>query len=188
MNFQTLGFLDVSMLAATLLTRHRKLFDVDRRRQESDKSPHHATRSIFLRLPPGANTVYDWTADVPHADADILEEWKQAQNVLRKIKHLAAPFVGGQPAELGKAMIVELKPGGTVDWHRDEGAYAEAHHRLHVGLVWSPGAALFCGSEGINPSVGQVVWMNNRQLHSAVNVGANPRVHLIVDVRKPVQQ
>lgn len=184
MNLRSICFLDVSTMTANLIIRHKDKFGLHKLRQQAPGSAHHDTETIILRAPPEPSAD-NWQLDVDHIDYPILKDWKSAKAMLTRIRNAVAPLNGGAPAELGKAMVVSLKPGGHVDWHVDEGEYAEAHDRLHVCLVPSPGAWLYAGGEGAVLPVGQLTWVNNRVLHSAVNMGQNARVHLIVDVRKP---
>lgn len=182
MHIRPLGFLDASVMTANLLLRYKQHFADDTRRQTAPGSAHHDTEMILLRGPrmPAAD---NWQADVEQVDQPLLGEWKSAQALLVRLKNLL--LQDGRPAVLGKAMIVKLKAGGHVDWHRDEGAYAEAHDRVHLCLVPSPGAWLYCGGEGANLPVGQLTFVNVRTLHSAVNFGTVARIHLIADIRRP---
>jgi hypothetical protein len=177
-------FIDVSRMAAALVLKHAVHFADDKRRQSTPGTPHHDTETILLRGPLGEITTENWFQDVPHADTDLLKSWPSAQQVLGKIAESHVRRAGHEPI-LGKAMVVSLKAGGHVDWHVDQGAYAEAHDRFHVCLVPSSGAMTYCGGLGASLPVGQLTWINNRALHSAINVGSNPRINLIVDVRKP---
>lgn len=185
MNFILLvDFIDVSHMAAALVMKHSVHFKDDTRRQNAPGSPHHDTETILLRGPLGEVSRDTWFADVPHADTELLAKWPSARAVLAKIaeSHLAR---SGVVPIFGKAMVISLKPNGWVDWHMDQGSYAEAHDRFHVCLIPSAGALLFCGGQTMSLQVGSLCWVNNRALHSAVNFGANARVHLVVDIRKP---
>lgn len=183
-NFLALGFVDTSVCTANLVLKFRDRFGQDARREKAPGSPHHDTDAILLRGPKDPSPA-NWFGDIEHVDYPILKEWKSAANLLSRIRNAAAPFLKGQQAVLGKAMVVRLKPKGFVDWHVDEGEYAAVHDRLHICLIPSPGAWLYSGGEMACPPVGQITWINNRVLHSATNLGDVARVHLIVDVRKP---
>lgn len=177
-------FIDVSRMAAALVLKHSVHFADDTRRQDAPGSAHHDTEVILLRGPVGEITRESWFEDVPHADTGLLLKWPSAQQVLAKIAQSHMRRAGHEPI-FGKAMVVSLKAGGHVDWHTDEGPYAEAHDRFHICLVPSSGAMTYCGGLGASLPVGQLTWLNNRALHSAINVGSNARIHLIVDIRKP---
>ncbi len=183
-NIVPLAFLDTSQFTATLVNKYRDQFGKDPRREKTAGSPHHDTQSILLRGP-AKPTAQNWFEDIEQVDYPILKEWKSARNLLSRIKNAAAPFLKGQPAVLGKVMIVQLKPHGVVDWHVDEGEYAAAHYRTHLCLIPSPGAFVYSGPEMANLPVGQLTFFENRVLHCATNFGDFARTHLIVDVRRP---
>lgn len=198
-NIIPLDFIDVSQMTAALLMKHAVHFGDDKRRQSYPGSAHHDTETILLRGPEGLlpelaitwtpdQVKQTWQADVPHADWPLLETWPSARKVLDAIGSSHALRAGGAYPQFGKVMIVKLKAGGVVDWHVDEGSYAEAHDRFHVCMVPTPGAWLYSGGQGAILQVGALTFFNNRVLHCAANFAGNPRVHLIVDIRKPVLQ
>lgn len=192
-NIQPLDFVDTSYMAAALLMKHAVRFKDDTRRQDYPGSPHHDTETILLRGPfdmdenSGAALRANWQEDVPHADRQILANWPTARTVIGEIA-ASHERRSTAPPEFGKIMVVSLRPGGKVDWHSDQGPYAEAYDRFHVCLVPSPGAFLFSGGMAMTLQPGVICWVNNRTLHSAINVGPCARVHLIFDVRKPTVQ
>ena len=184
MNFRPLAFIDTSHFTAALVHKYKDAWGWDEHRQKFEGSPHHDTQAILLRGPKDP-TVENWFQDIPQIDYPVLKEWKSARAMLARIKDALQPIVGKAPVTFGKIMVVRLKVGGFVDWHIDEGAYAEKHDRAHLCLLPSPGAWLYSGGEVAQPPVGMLTYMNNRALHSALNTGPVPRVHLILDVRKP---
>ncbi len=187
MNIQPIGFVDPTMIAATLALRYGEHFDDDTRRQDAPGSAHKRTKVILLRGPenPGPE---NWMEDVPHIPTDVFREWTAAQDFMGRIERLMNHAYGNRELSFGKIMIVRLEPGGWVDWHRDEGPYAEAHNRFHVCLSPCWGAWLYSGGEGATMTAGNVLAFNNRALHSAANFGDIPRVNLIFDIKKPALQ
>lgn len=184
MNFRALAFLDTANFTATLVNKYRDEWGKNTQRQSFPGSPHHDTQVILLRGPQNPSPE-NWLADVPQVDYPILKDWKSARALLVRIKDAVQPLFPKSKIVLGKAMVVRLKIGGHVDWHIDEGAYAELHDRAHLCLLPSPGAFLYSGGEQAQPQVGVLTWVNNRVPHSALNMGPVTRSHLIVDVRKP---
>lgn len=179
-----LDFIDTSLMAAALLLKHAPHFKDDKRRQMFAGSPHHDTETILLRGPVGEVSRESWQMDVEHVDAPLLAEWPSARKVIAAVA-ASHEKRSGRPPEFGKIMVVRLKAGGHVDWHVDEGTYAEAHDRFHLCLVPSPGAWLYsAGAAQILPP-GQLAFFDNRHLHSVINLGPIPRDHLILDIRKP---
>jgi hypothetical protein len=174
-HFAPLGHIDIFALVGELWAR-RALFDAVTLRQDAPGSAHKDTRAIFLRGPevPSASR---WFEDLPHVDYPALAGWESAAAVLAEI----AARAGGRP--MGKAMIVALRPGGIVTPHIDQGAYAERHDRYHLPLVTNPDAVLVSGDETVHAPAGLLAWFDNHAMHSAENLGAADRIHLIVDVR-----
>ena len=182
MSFTPVAVIDVWGLQASLFGKRQQFSKATARHMPG--SPHHDSESIVLRGPKADwEDPIQWLADLPHVDAAILKDWKAASNVLSRIRK--ALIKDDHVPVLGKAMLVSLKPSGWVDWHIDEGEYAEKHDRFHLPIVTNPGAMLYSGSNQMSPACGILTWINNRQPHCAVNLGKTPRVHLILDVRKP---
>lgn len=111
----------------------------------------------------------------------ILAEWKNGKALLSRLRVAAAPLVGGRTAELGQAHLVRLKPGGFVDWGRDETDWLS----LHMAIVPSPDAWVFSGGASAVLPVGQLTFVNHRVLYSAANFGDHSVIQLVVDVRAP---
>lgn len=183
-NIIPVDFIDVSQMTAALLMKHAPHFADDTRRQEYAGSPHHDTQTILLRGPVGIVSRETWFQDVLHDDADLLASWPSARRVIQNIAEQHRKRSGVEP-RFGKIMVVQLKAGGYIDWHRDEGSYATAYDRFHVCMIPAPGAWLYSGGEAAMLPVGQLTWFNNQALHSAINGPVCARTHLIVDVRKP---
>lgn len=187
MNLLSFAFVDTAMFGATLTLKYARHFGADDRREMAPGSPHHDTQCIALRGPADPDPA-NWQADVEHVDYPLFGEWTAARNIVARAENEIARHLGMQNAVLGKVLVVTLKPGGAIDWHTDEGGYAETHVRFHLPVLPCAGAVLHSGGETLMPGVGNLTYFNNRVLHSAVNLGPVPRVHLIIDVRKPVLQ
>jgi len=162
-------------LTAGLWGRLQQFNDITLR-QTMPGSAHVDTKSIYLQGPQDP-TPERWYEDVPHIAYKSLIGWSEAQSVISRIMQLCH-------GPLGKVMIVALRPGGKITPHVDEGAYANAYDRYHLPISTNPTAEMFAGGETQHIPVGQLTWFNNHVLHSACNMGAFSRVHLIVDVRR----
>lgn len=184
MNIKPVAFVDTSLFAAELLLKYQKHFADDRRRSQYLGSAHHDTECVVLRGPEKP-TDENWFENVDHVDYPLMKKWSAANSLMDAIKQAIAESLGLTPVIFGKAMIVSLKPGGFVDWHVDEGAYAAAHLRFHVGINTCSDAWLYSGGAATQIGVGNVVFFNNLVLHSAANFGLLPRVNLIIDIRRP---
>lgn len=186
MNIRFLTYLDTANVLVGLAGKRDKLFDDNRLRQDAPGSPHHDTRTILLREPSSGLTEESWFADEEYRNTPTLNEWEAAKALLQRARAEAAKMGAANGVALsrvGKAMVVDLKPQGWIDWHRDEGAYAENHARFHVALRTNPGCVMYSGGEAAHLPVGHLYWLDVRQIHAAVNFGLHRRVHLIFDLR-----
>jgi hypothetical protein len=163
MSIQPLGFLDTRQLTALYVLKHEK-----------------AAENGVLRLRDFKDDETDPT------DLPILREWKSARAVLARVRSAAAPFFEGRPPTLGRAWIETVPPMAGTPWAAEQDDYAEAHHRTRTCLIPCPGAMSYSGQASANLLVGIVNLIDHRQLCSEVNMGEHSRVHLIVDVKAPV--
>jgi hypothetical protein len=93
-----------------------------------------------------------------------------------------AEFTAMQDAELQRAMIVRLKPGGRVYPHVDSGSYYAWRDRFHLVLKSAAGNELMCGGERAILQEGELWSFNNKLFHSAMNRSSKWRVHVIFDL------
>lgn len=118
-------------------------------------------------------------------DLPIMKEWKTARALLTRIKAGAAPLLDGQPATLGKAWVETLPGNCGTPWTIEEDDYAQGHIRTRTCLIPTPENYTMSGLDRVTLGVGILNIVEHRILHSEINLGAFPRVHLIVDVRRP---
>lgn len=163
MTIRPIGFVDTSVFTANYVLRHKdKVVD----------------GLLYLRDVKGD--------ELDASDLPILREWKSAKALLVRLRAGAAPHFNGATPELGKAWIEVLPPGVGTPWTSEVGDYAEAHVRTRTCLIPTPGALSYSGSASANLLVGMVNLMDHHALCSEVNTGDQPRVHLVADVKVPV--
>jgi mannose-6-phosphate isomerase-like protein (cupin superfamily) len=79
-----------------------------------------------------------------------------------------------------RAAFFRLKPGDEVRRHIDEGSYYLSRDRFHLSIS---GRYLYeCGGEEHIIEPGTFFWFDNKQYHSAVNVGSVDRLSFVFDV------
>jgi GNAT superfamily N-acetyltransferase len=153
-----------------------ELWDAFTARQNAPGSPHHDTRCIVLRGP---------AADVITSDVvfNMLESVDTpAVEMLPAVRDLCAAACRRiRAVALGRVMLVELAPGGHIDRHVDEGAYAEHFERFHLVLQSDEGNTFHNGAEAIHMKPGELWKFNHRAEHEVFNQSARPRIHLIID-------
>lgn len=182
MNIQVIDHIDVSQLAADVSRKSREaLWDKHTLRQDYPGTAHKSTRCIFLRGPRQLS-MEDWFKDEPSENYETINEMPLVKHILLSV--MAVVRIRTPPlVKTGHAMLVELAPGAGINWHVDEGEYAQKNVRFHLPLVTNPGCFLVSGAQVVHAEVGALTYFNNRILHSAVNLGQTRRIHLICDFR-----
>lgn len=166
--------LDVKPLLAAL-DAHPELWGMVTARQDFPGSAHHDTECVFLRW------AADQSMEAAFRDLDAVwlpmpgDVWQALFNLLL----VAMPPQSLQ--QLGRVILPKLKPGGVIDLHTDEGAYAEHYQRFHISLQSDEGNSFTVGGESFHALPGELWWFNHRQPHTVSNASARPRLHLIVD-------
>ena len=166
--------LDVEPLLQ-LLDAKPELWKEIEARQKFTGSPHKDTETIFVRGPLKMNHYYViW--DTGSYDYPCMEYLKSALIPLLRpiLEQLGVK-------DMGRVLIVNLKPSGHVTKHIDQGTYADRYQRFHLVLRSNQHCFQTSGSELRRFDVGDVWWMNNKELHTAHNVGDSPRIHVIFD-------
>lgn len=84
------------------------------------------------------------------------------------------------PGAWSYAMLVALFPGGSLPPHRD-GQLAAGSRRFH--LVLQTDEYAWCMHDGAwqQPEAGGIYTMDPSRIHAAINWGAVPRIHLVID-------
>lgn len=154
--------------------RNAYLWDAVTHRQDYPGSAHRDTRAIYLRW------AAEWT---PACIFDTLSaEWCDAASIMAKTMGLVRSVLAEIEAkELGRAMIVSLRPGGIITPHCDEGAYARHFARYHVPLESASGNTFTVGGETVRMEVGELWTFRHDLEHTVRNDSELERVHLIVD-------
>jgi len=166
--------LDVEPLLK-LLDAKPELWKEIQERQRFTKSPHKDTECIYVRGPYAMSHYYVmW--DTGSYDYPCMEYLKDAlvplmQPILKKL----------EVKDMGRVLIVNLKPSGHVTKHNDQGKYADHYSRFHIVVKSNQWCSQTCGDQKQKFEVGEVWWFNHKKLHTADNVGMTDRVHIIFD-------
>jgi hypothetical protein len=153
-------------------------------RQTTPGSPHHETECIFLRWCDGQD-VHSAFNDLRAVNYPAYAELPEANALI------AAVYKASEAKELGRVIIVNLKPLGFITPHADEGAYADHYERFHLPLTSDSDRNTFFvennkqHGEYCMMRDGEVWWFNHKKVHTALNDSGYPRWHLIVDVVAP---
>jgi quercetin dioxygenase-like cupin family protein len=172
-HFRPTGFVPIAHVLPALC-EHQALFDELTMRQDHPQSPHRATRSIYLRMPAEitVDTIF-WGQDVvDYPAASIPAFYKLMADVA---------FATRQDNRVARVMLVELAAGAEIAPHIDQGAYAELTERWHCALRTNRLCTMHSGGEVVHMRPGEVWWFDKHVVHHVENLGAEPRVHLIMD-------
>lgn len=162
-------------VAPVLAAIKPEMWDQITTRQDYAGSAHHSTRTIFLRGPADGANVFDGLESVSYPLAEDM--------ALRGAVEEAIFGAGLDLCEMGRIMLVELKPGAHIDRHADEGAYARHFSRFHIPLVSDPAVQFWCGHESVHMAAGECWWFEHQLEHEVRNGSDMPRIHLIFDAR-----
>ncbi|WP_168727453.1 MULTISPECIES: aspartyl/asparaginyl beta-hydroxylase domain-containing protein [Sphingomonas] len=79
--------------------------------------------------------------------------------------------------------LMRLGPGSAILPHEDLDLAAEqGRARLHLPIATNPGVRFVLSGEAVPMEVGELWYLRLSDTHAAVNEGASPRVHLVIDV------
>jgi hypothetical protein len=98
------------------------------------------------------------------------------------VSSLLERFAELERGDLGRAMLVRLKPMGRVYPHVDKGAYYAVRDRYHLVIQSKGGSPMASAEETVILQEGELWCFDNKSMHSAMNPSADWRVHLIFDL------
>jgi aspartyl/asparaginyl beta-hydroxylase (cupin superfamily) len=134
------------------------------------------TQTIFLRVAATAQAPGIPNASIhPSRDSKVSARFPGTMAWLANI----STHLGG---ELGRAMLVRLRPGGQVYRHVDRGDYYLVRHRFHVMLNAPEGCWLECGGQRWATRTGQIIGFDNKCPYEEGNPSGEWSVRLIVDI------
>lgn len=169
--------LDVEPLNEAL-KRQTELWDEVTGRQDYPGSAHKDTKAIFLRWCKGLDVQSAFT-EIPAFNFPAMGKLKEAHNLINEITSRAGA------KELGRILIVNLRSGGAITPHADEGVYADYYERFHLVLHSESGNIFKCDGEEVEMKTGELWWFNHKECHEVVNKSQSDRIHLIIDAVAP---
>ena len=150
-------------------------------RQEYTGSAHKDTECIYARGP-YSFTPYYYLYDLGSYDYPAMD--KLGDVLIPVLRPLLTDVLC--VAELGRVLIVNLKAGGKIKPHIDQGKYADHFARFHVALTSNDHCMLEVAGDQAAMKPGEAWWFDHKQQHSAFNLGATDRWHIILDAVSPL--
>jgi hypothetical protein len=125
-------------------------------------------------------TIDEWSSILECAD--IPTNINRLPRVVELVKWIEKTVNG---IELGRVMIVNLKPFGKVSLHIDPNVYFEKFSRFHV--PFKTNKLVYFSGEDLNIKehmpLKHLCRLNNRLPHQLINESDENRIHLIVDMQ-----
>lgn len=84
---------------------------------------------------------------------------------------------------LGRVIVTRLPAGKSIEPHVDGGDHAAYYDRYLFVLQCPIGCSFRVGAETVQMQVGDLWWFDNGIEHEVVNLGADDRIVMIVDIR-----
>jgi len=157
------------------LKANKQLWKVNEKRQSFEGTPHKDTETIFLRGP------LEFTRDGYQEQLEAYD-YDNPAKLIKLVSTILRPCLEVlEITKLGYVLIVNLKAGGLIDEHTDEGLYAQFYDRFHIPIFSEEGNEFTCGDETVHMKAGELWMFNHREPHSVVNNSTKDRIHLIFD-------
>jgi hypothetical protein len=128
-----------------------------------------------------------------HTEPTTWSRFAQLEPVLEPVldtirkAHPPAPGTDDQGYFI-RIILTRLRPGTTINRHRDSGESLMRAHRYHVAIRTNPLVDFFVGGQQHHFAAGEIWEINNRQYHAVRNLSNEGRVHLILDYVVPGEE
>lgn len=162
-----------------LQTRIRVLdvshFEQETWRQEKYRA-HKDTETIFLRHW-DRERMTPRSGEIHLIDFSLLEDYRQPLEAILEELRAFYRFIDYA------ALITNLKPGGVITPHTDNGRYFGRCHRLHIPIETNEAVWFSCGNQTIHMELDHAYEIGNvNHVHSVANRSNLDRHHLIIDL------
>lgn len=167
------------------LQRQPDLWDEHLYRTTFEGTPFNGMSDILLRYsrPELHEGNPDPDALVDDVNLCFYRAWAKLPECHDLVFNLMRSFHG---IALGRVIIARLPAGGVIKPHADDyGKYASRADglRFHACVSASPGVSFHCGNETVQMKTGDVFWFRHTATHSAENMSADERIHLLIDIQ-----
>lgn len=145
-------------------------------RQDHPQSPHKDTETVYLNM-----------ADI-ECERDVFEATEAYRRQLLvdspKVQDVILDCMAAVGAcQLGRVMLVNLKPGGFIPPHTDAGKYCEIHRRYHLPIITNDQVEFTSEGETYYLEEGTLYELENKKEHSVHNKSDKNRLHLLIDMQ-----
>ena len=138
------------------------------------------TRALMLKYKSMAATGPGFV-DYEKNDVEIVHK---LQPILKQIVSDIKKFYRYENLKLTTILFSELKKGGIIPEHVDEGKMLTTHHRIHIPLVSDPAVKFTLDHKDYYLEPGHGYEINNQLLHEVKNESNIARIHMIIDLKE----
>ena len=138
------------------------------------------TRALMLKYKSTAATGPGFV-DYEKNDVETLNKLKP---FLDEIISNAKNFYGYKNLKISSVVFTELRRGGIIPEHVDEGKMLTTHHRIHIPLVSDPAVKFTLDHKDYYLEPGHGYEINNQLLHEVKNESNIARIHMIIDLKE----
>ena len=114
-------------------------------------------------------------------DTEILNK---LQPILKQIVSDIKKFYRYENLKLTAILFSELKKGGIIPEHVDDGKMLTTNHRIHIPLLSDPAVKFALDHKDYYLEPGHGYEINNQLLHEVKNEGNTARIHMIIDLKE----
>jgi len=138
------------------------------------------TRALLLKYKSSA-AIGPGFVDYEKNDVETLNELKP---FLDEIISDAKNFYGYENLKLTNVIFTELRRGGIIPEHTDQGKMLTTHHRIHIPLVSDPAVKFTLDHKDYYLEPGHGYEINNQLTHEVRNESNIDRIHMIIDLKE----
>lgn len=176
--FNKVGRVDPEPLRTAVLALPEARWYEETGRQEAF-AVHRHTQTIPLIFDP----------DMRHANPTVHAAFADFEPLLAPALDCVAERYGRHgtdaPGYFVRIVLVRLSGGTQIGTHRDQGASLSRAHRIHFPIVTNPQTDFAVEGVVKHFPAGDLWEINNRKLHAVRNMGADARIHAIIDYVVP---
>lgn len=138
------------------------------------------TRALMLKYKSAAS-VGKGFVNYEKNDTETLNKLKPIlENIISDIKK----FYGYENLKLTNIIFTELRKGGIIPEHIDEGKMLSTNHRIHIPIISNPDVKFVLDHKEYYLEPGHGYEINNQILHEVRNESDVDRIHMIIDLKE----
>lgn len=168
--------IDVSK-AKQELTDNPDIWERIRLRQNIPNSVHSETQSIYMRGPS------EFTPEGIRNSLTSLNSRYAMENLPECLKVITQVIKKINPKRIGRILIINLKAGGSIKKHVDNGPYASEFDRYHIPIKTNDKVISYSPEDAVNMKEGELWLYPHKVEHYIENNGDTDRWHLVFDLR-----